>query len=366
MLGILLRTSITLIGVLAGTTIVEYIRNNELMSIFYPGLANNYLFVNSIYFGIVLSCTGLFFLASSVIFQGVKVLDTQTESYIKKSPGYKKLGVIFGVLTGLLFAFLLTPVLEAFSPRDENLKGIFILFSYALICAVIAKLSSQTFFSLLFNYTNKGISDNNSIQEDISPKYEIILDTNVMIDRRIVKIIELGFLKGPFIIPNFVLEELQYIADSEDDIRRRKGRRGLDSLNDLKLLLNKDLTIKNCNYPADTSVDNKLLMLSVETGAKLLTVDFNLSKVATIRGIKTLNINELAAAMKPDFLPGEELEIKLIKGGKAKGQALGYLDDGTMVVVQDAEDLIGKDVSVEVTSSIQTGAGKMIFGKRIM
>jgi uncharacterized protein YacL len=190
-----------------------------------------------------------------------------------------------------------------------------------------------------------------------------ILDTSVLIDGRIMDIAETQFVEGPFIIPRFVLKELQKIADSPDGIKRNRGRRGLEILN--KMQKNKDfpIQINEMDFNDIKEVDAKLIKLAKISQGKILTNDYNLNKIAEIEGVKVLNINELAEALRPVVLPGEELNIQIIKEGKEFGQGVGYLEDGTMVVVDNGIDFIGKKVKVSVTSVLQTSAGRIIFTK---
>ena len=188
-----------------------------------------------------------------------------------------------------------------------------------------------------------------------------VLDTSVIIDGRIADICRLGFLEGAIIIPRFVLGELQNIADSPDPLRRTRGRRGLDILNEIQKQVSKDVRISEVDYPDVREVDSKLVRLAKELKAKIVTNDFNLNKVAQFQGIEVLNINDLANALKPIVLPDEDFVIKIIKEGKEQGQGVGYLDDGTMVVIENGGKLIGKEVKVTVTSVLQTSAGQMIF-----
>jgi len=190
----------------------------------------------------------------------------------------------------------------------------------------------------------------------------IVLDTSVIIDGRIADVIELGFLGGVSIIPRFILRELQYIADSQDPLKRARGRRGLDILKKLQSLNNIEVRIEDLDLP-EKEVDLKLVRLAEMKDAKIITNDYNLNKIASIRGVTALNLNELAAALKPVFLPGEEIKIRLVKRGKEIGQAVGYLDDGTMVVVDNGSTKIGREVTCTVTSLLQTAAGRMIFSK---
>ncbi|MDY6853342.1 MAG: TRAM domain-containing protein [Thermodesulfobacteriota bacterium] len=188
-----------------------------------------------------------------------------------------------------------------------------------------------------------------------------ILDTNVIIDGRIADICETGFIEGTFIIPNFILLELQHIADSSDSIKRTRGRSGLDILERMQKQAGLDVRIVEQDFPKIKDVDAKLVALAKEMEAKVITNDFNLNKVAQLRGVSVLNINQLANALKPVVLPGEIMNVRILREGKESGQGVAYLDDGTMVVVDHAKNHVGKKVDVSVTSVLQTTAGRMIF-----
>jgi uncharacterized protein YacL len=190
-----------------------------------------------------------------------------------------------------------------------------------------------------------------------------ILDTSIIIDGRIIDIAATGFLEPPFLVPNFVLREIQLISDSPDPIKRNRGRRGLDMLNQLQKRSDLEVKISYKDYTETREVDQKLIRLAKETGGYLLTNDFNLNKVAELQGVRVLNINNLANALKPVVLPGEELELQVVKEGKDENQGIAYLEDGTMVVIEGGAKLIGKKVKINVTSVIQTNAGKMVFTK---
>jgi uncharacterized protein YacL len=206
--------------------------------------------------------------------------------------------------------------------------------------------------------------------KDKAPKpegkpYYKILDTSVIIDGRIADLCESGFIEGTLLVPAFVLEELRHIADSSDLLKRNRGRRGLDILNRMR----KNPSIKIQIYENvkgledQTEVDTKLVKLSQKLGGKIMTNDYNLNKVAELHGVKVLNINELANAIKPIVLPGEEMSVQVVKDGKEAGQGVGYLDDGTMIVVDGGKRYIGHTINVVVTSVLQTAAGRMIFAK---
>jgi len=192
-----------------------------------------------------------------------------------------------------------------------------------------------------------------------------VLDTSVIIDGRIADICETGFMDGTLVIPQFVLKELQLVADSSDSMKRNRGRRGLDILQKIQKMSGLDVTVSDMDFPDIREVDLKLIELARTLQGKIVTNDFNLNKVAQLRGVEVLNINELANSLKPVVLPGELMKVFILKEGKEYNQGVAYLDDGTMVVVDNARKLIGKTIDVVVTSVLQTTAGKMIFGRYI-
>jgi uncharacterized protein YacL len=192
-----------------------------------------------------------------------------------------------------------------------------------------------------------------------------ILDTSVIIDGRIADLCDTGFMDGTLVIPQFVLKELQLVADSADSMKRNRGRRGLDILQKIQKMSGVEVTISDADYPEVREVDLKLIELARSLQGKIVTNDFNLNKVAQLRGVEVLNINELANALKPVVLPGEIMKVFILKEGKEYNQGVAYLDDGTMVVVDNARKMISKTIDVVVTSVLQTTAGKMIFGRYI-
>ena len=188
-----------------------------------------------------------------------------------------------------------------------------------------------------------------------------ILDTSVIIDGRVADLCETGFLEGTFILPQFILQELQHIADSSDPLKRGRGRRGLDVLNKIQKMVDIEVRIVDDDFPHIKEVDSKIVLLAKKMSAKVITNDLNLSKVAELQGVRVLNINELCNALKPVVLPGEQLRVFVLKEGKEAAQGVAYLDDGTMIVVDNAKRFIGSNVNVVVTSVLQTQAGRMIF-----
>ena len=190
-----------------------------------------------------------------------------------------------------------------------------------------------------------------------------LLDTSVIIDGRIMDIIAAGFLDGQLVVPNFVLEELQKLSDSSDGMKRAKGRRGLDLVQDLRISYKDQVVVVDNDFDDISEVDAKLVRLAKQAHADIITNDYNLNKVAGIQGVKVLNINELSNAIKPVVIAGEEMSVYLVKEGKEHNQAVAYLDDGTMIVVENGRPNIGSSIAVIVTSVLQTAAGRMIFAK---
>jgi len=263
---------------------------------------------------------------------------------------------VFGLILGLIMSKLVTDSfqLAPISPEALSITKVTITLIFCYLGMIIG-LRGKDEFNVIIPYVRLRRQDQG---EDIT-----VLDTSVIIDGRIVDILKTKFLGGKIVIPRFVLKELQQIADSTDPIKRQRGRRGLEMLHTIQKEAGLDISISEDDFPEIPEVDSKLVKMGKLLGAKVLTVDFNLNRVASIQGIRVLNINELANAIKAVVFPGEQMLLKLIKEGKEHNQAIGYLDDGTMVVVEDARRLIGQDVKVVVTSVLQTQAGRMIFTK---
>ena len=263
---------------------------------------------------------------------------------------------VFGLLFGLIMAKLVSDTLSLIS-LDKNLVYSLRVVLTLVFCylGMIMAMRGRDEFNIVVPYVKFSRQDQN---DDI-----ILLDTSVIIDGRIADICKTGFLDGKFIVPRFVLKELQQIADSSDSLKRERGRRGLDILGKLQKSANIDVKIHNDDFDDIKEVDLKLVKLAKVLSAKIFTNDYNLNKVSEIQGIRVLNVNELANALRPVVLPGEIMEIRLIKEGKEYNQGVGYLEDGTMIVVDNGRRLIGQNVHVVVGSVLQTAAGRMIFGK---
>jgi len=264
------------------------------------------------------------------------------------------IGGLIGLSFGLLFAALVFMPIRVMVSEDMAavsflLKGIF---GYGGLLVGMRRGRGITLQALLRMITGKGFEENLKI-----------LDTSVIIDGRIAEICEAGFVEGVFIVPQFILQELQYIADSQDSIKRARGRRGLDVLHRIQKMTNITVKIIEEDFPKIKEVDSKLVALGQLLNAKIITNDFNLNKVAQLQGVSVLNINELANSLKPVVLPGETMRIFVLKEGKEYNQGVAYLEDGTMVVVENGRRLMGKNAEVSVTSVLQTTAGRMIFAK---
>jgi uncharacterized protein YacL len=197
----------------------------------------------------------------------------------------------------------------------------------------------------------------------LKPASTKVLDTSCIIDGRIEELLNTGFLEGQILVPQFILAELQQVADASNDQKRVRGRRGLDILNRMKETYPDRILIHPADYDDVTTVDAKLIRLAQEINATLLTNDYNLNKVANLQKVTVLNINELAQAVRPTYIPGDSIDLKILKEGKEPAQGIGYLDDGTMVVVEDGRNYVGGELQVIVTSALQTSAGRMIFAR---
>ncbi|MDD4939148.1 MAG: TRAM domain-containing protein [Candidatus Omnitrophica bacterium] len=263
---------------------------------------------------------------------------------------------VFGLILGLIMAKLVTDAFTLAPISGTTLSTIRVVLTL-IFCylGMVIGLRGKDEFSVIIPYVR--LRRQNQIEE------LTLLDTSVIIDGRILDICKTKFLENRLVVPKFVLKELQQIADSTDPIKRQRGRRGLEILHTLQKDMGQEITLHEEELPDIPEVDAKLVKLAKILEAKIMTVDFNLNRVAALQGIKVLNINELANALKPMVFPGEEMRIKLLKEGKEHNQAVGYLEDGTMVVVEDARRFIGQEVRVAVTSVLQTQAGRMIFTK---
>ncbi|MFH1868509.1 MAG: PIN domain-containing protein [Candidatus Omnitrophota bacterium] len=266
---------------------------------------------------------------------------------------------VFGLVFGLLMAKLITEsfILKTLNQSNESVFLIMQVVLTLVFCyfGMTLAIRGKDEFNLIIPYVKFSRQDS---RDEVT-----LLDTSVIIDGRIADLSETRFIAGKFVVPRFILKELHQIADSADSLKRNRGRRGLDILNKLQKSSAVDVKIHEEDFPEIQEVDAKLVKLAKLLSSRILTNDYNLNKIAELQGVQVLNINELANALKPVMLPGEEIEIKMIKEGKEHSQGIGYLDDGTMVVVEGGRHLIGQTKKVVVTSALQTAAGRMIFAK---
>lgn len=263
----------------------------------------------------------------------------------------------FGLVLGSLIAWMVdrSQLFEYADDKSRWLIRLCLFVGFSYIGMVLAMRSNKEDFSLIIPYV-KFMAQN-------PPREVILLDTSAIIDGRVADLVEANFVEGSLVIPKFVLTELQNIADSPDPIRKARGRRGLETLSRMQRISKAEVKIHEGDFPEETTVDGKLIRLALTLGAKLYTTDFNLGKVAELQNVPYLNINALAHAVKAPLVAGETLQLRVVREGKDKGQGIGYLNDGTMVVVNNGSTLIGQDVQVQVQSLLQTGAGVIVFAE---
>lgn len=311
----------------------------------------------------------IFYIISPFIIKVVWKAIELIESGIQKIPTNEIIIGVSGLIISLIIANLLVGSFTGLLTGSTVLSLIGSIISlivniiFGILGVNIAIKKREDFYSIFtflkkFGKDKKGKSD-----AKMTASIPKILDTSVIIDGRIFDILKTGFVEGPIVIPSFVLEELRHIADSSDALKRTRGRRGLDILNQIQKELPLVVEISERDFENIQEVDSKLLKLGQVTGGKIITNDFNLNKVAEFQGVAVLNINELANAIKPVVIPGEEMHIQIVKDGKESGQGVAYLDDGTMIVVESGRKYVGETVDVVVTSVLQTAAGRMIFAR---
>lgn len=367
MLNRIFRTLITISGIILGMLSAYGLRKLEtIQDTLGNGTASIVILttVISVIFGII------FYLLSPFIIKSITNFISSIESAIQRIPTSDILLGILGLIVGLIIANLLVSSISKFLVTSPVLS---------LIGTIISITVNIVFGVLGINIAVKkkdelakasGIFKKFTFSKEKKPKIKPqvgatskVLDTSVIIDGRIFDILKTGFLEGTIIIPTFVLEELRHIADSSDSLKRTRGRRGLDLLNQIQKELPIPIEISEKDFPSVNEVDMKLLKLAEEVKGKVITNDFNLNKVAEFQGVPVLNINELSNAIKPVVIPGEEMHLTVVKDGKENNQGVAYLDDGTMIVIEGGKRYLGEEVDVIVTSVLQTAAGRMIFAK---
>ena len=317
------------------------------------------------------------FLASPYFIRCLKRFSAWVEQQLGKMPIHDVIAGAIGLAIGLIIANLLGYSFAKIPIVGDYIPVIFsIVFGYLGITITIKKRQELTG---LFDFVPRFMKEFAKMKEmrtgasqapagaaAVAPKEDKaykLLDTSVIIDGRIADICDTGFIEGTLLIPVFVLEELQHIADSSDVLKRTRGRRGLDILQRIRQTTKVKVEITNVDFDDIAEVDSKLVRLGQQVGGKIITNDYNLNKVAQLRGVEVLNINELSNAVKPVVIPGETMHVTIVKAGKEPGQGVAYLDDGTMIVVENGYHHMNESITVEVTSALQTAAGRMIFAK---
>ena len=311
----------------------------------------------------------IFYFISPGLYKWISNIIDRMEKNIQRLSAQELILGSLGILIGLIIAaFIGAPFSGIFSGIHPAI-GPIIFVLLELIAAIIGaeifikKKDDISSTLSIFKKNNLREKDKEKKSKGLAKSSAKVLDTSVIIDGRIFDLCKTGFIEGTLVIPSFVLDELRHISDSSDSLKRNRGRRGLDILNKIQKELEVETEIWEGDFKEIAEVDSKLLKLAQKLGGKVITNDFNLNKVAEFQGVPVLNINDLANVIKPVVLPGEEMKIVVIKDGKESAQGIGYLDDGTMIVVEGGRKFIGEEIFITVTSVLQTSAGRMIFAK---
>lgn len=318
--------------------------------------------VSSVYLAIILGIFGALF---GLVFAPLITIRPicGLRNVLSRIPPQSLLAALLGLVSGLIVAALLAfPISMLPAPFGEILPFISVLI-FGYIGVMVFLMRQNDIFSLFGSTFNKPAYSGQLEGKTGENKQPILLDTSVIIDGRIADIAKTGFIPGSLVITRFVLNELQYIADSADSLRRQRGRRGMEVLSQLQKDPNVLIRLSDADIEGVREVDEKLIILARQMRCPILTNDYNLNRVAELQGVSVLNVNELANAVKSAMLPGELLHIRVIQEGKELDQGVGYIDDGTMVVVENGKELINQEVTVTVTKVLQTAAGKMIFAR---
>ncbi len=361
MLNKIIRGSLTFAGATAGYAIgmliSKIITIQKFFSIGY--LSPVQLLTINIVSAIICGCI-LFAITPWLMKKGLRSANW-VETELEKIPTTDIIVGSVGLIIGLIIAYLISTIIISIAYVGTILSVIvYIFLGYLGVSIATKKTNDLINLPNIFKRISTKDKDANKEITESKPK---ILDTSVIIDGRIADVCKTGFVEGPLIIPEFVLEELRHIADSSDSLKRNRGRRGLDILNKIQKELEIEVKITDKDFDEIAEVDSKLVRLGQVMSGKIITNDFNLNKVSELQGVPVLNINELANAVKPVVLPGEEMVVQVIKEGKEMNQGVAYLDDGTMIVVDGGKKHIGETMDVMVTSVLQTAAGRLIFAK---
>ncbi len=365
MLSRIFRTLFVIVGMLLGYELTSIVVSDSVLGRFHEFSSGDIMLTRVV---LVILCGIIFFYLFGRILKLTNKTVSDIEGSLSKVPPVEVISGFIGLLLGLIIAYLLSNIVNNITIlQRHSLAGIISAILYVILAYTGSLLARRIATTIDFSAINLPALSAPSFRSKSKVKINSpkILDTSVIIDGRILDIIKTGFLEGDIIIPEFVLVELRHIADSADSLKRNRGRRGLDILNKIQTEYGVEIfnTEQEKILEGIPEVDVKLLKLAEKMNGSVVTNDYNLNKVASIQGVKVLNINELANAIKPIVLPGEEMQVFVVKEGKDQSQGVGYLDDGTMIVVENGRKLIGKNVNALVTSVLQTSAGRMIFVK---
>ena len=362
-----LKIIFTLLGLVVGYIIAEAILaiNTGLRINIIKGVAATTIFyiLSVLLFGII------FYFISPGLYKLISNTIDKIEKNIQRLSAQEVIYGSAGLLIGLIIAAFIGAPLSGIFVGIHPAIGPIIFVLLELIAAILGaeifvkKKEDISSTLLIFKRNNQREREKEKKSRGYAKGSAKVLDTSVIIDGRIFDLCQTGFIEGTLVIPSFVLDELRHISDSSDSLKRNRGRRGLDILNKIQKELEIETEIWEGDFKEIAEVDSKLLKLAQKLNGKVITNDFNLNKVAEFQGVPVLNINDLANAIKPVVLPGEEMKIAVIKDGKESEQGIGYLDDGTMIVVEGGRKFIGEEIFVTVTSVLQTSAGRMIFAK---
>lgn len=305
----------------------------------------------------------------AAIFGGAFGLSFQTayrrlEAQVRELPLEVILTRAIGLIIGLLIAnLMLAPLFLLPIPADFGFIKPLVAVVGSIILSYTGMNLADTHGRGLLRFINPNTVETMVVEGTLKPASTKVVDTSCIIDGRIETLLETGFLEGQIIVPQFVLQELQQVADANKDLKRVRGRRGLEILNRIRAAYPERILINSVDYEDITTVDAKLVRFAQEINGTLLTNDYNLSKVASVQKVPVLNVNDLVNAVRPTYLPGDNIDLKILKEGKEPSQGIGYLNDGTMVVVEEGSSYVGNELRVVVTSALQTSAGRMIFAK---
>lgn len=354
------KTVLTTLGIFAGYGIGLLLLSSPSIGKLFNYNTTDWLFriIFSSVVGILFAI--IFFILSPYVIHLSLKLVKDVEDELEKVPVHQIVIGSIGLIVGLVIAFLVSSAIQLIEIPFISMLSLllYVFLGYLGVSVATKNVGDLTKIQEFFKKASKPTQAKGQTYN--RPK---ILDTSVIIDGRIADICKTGFIEGCLIIPEFVLEELRHIADSSDGLKRNRGRRGLDILSIIQKELKLDIRIDGTNFEDVSEVDVKLLKLAQKINGVVVTNDYNLNKVAAIQGVTVLNINELANAIKPVVLPGEEMTVYVVKEGKESNQGVAYLDDGTMIVVEGGRKFINETIDVLVTSVLQTAAGRMIFAK---